>query len=389
MPFLFFSPLGLLVFFGWAAFAFFHYRACMQQELLGVLAVGTRNGLPLRNCVLAFAADRPSAGLNRVWNHVLLCLVLPGLNVFHHARQFRRKLLTVADALEHGATLAQALSVSRGVASSETLLAAAVGEESGRLSEALQRVHDLRARHGHLWVSFVVTLLYPAMIVLIGNGVTQFQRYYLIPKLKAILNDYQIATPTAFDLGLKASEALNGLTALTFVLMLFALAVCQSSTLRWYTPGVARYYRMLVRARILEMLAYLIEVERPLPAAFDILGSAPQGRASRRRLEKASRLAGDGRPLVACLRGAGLLPRGAGPLLESAQQSGNLPGALRSLSQHLHRRLLRRFHRLAGMVGPLLVVGLGGLFAIACSGTFLSLVAVLNHVGSVDFQTPP
>lgn len=289
MPFLFFSPLGLLVFFGWAAFAFFHYRFCMQQELLGVLAAGTRSGLPLRNSVLAFAADRPNARWNRIWNHVLLSIVLPGLNVYHQWRSFRKKLLTVADALDQGAMLSEALCTRRGVASADTLLAASVGEASGRLAEALERVHELRTRHAQVWVSFVVTLLYPAVLVFIGNGITQFQQYYIVPKFKAILSDFGIATPLALELGLRAGDVLNLLAVLTTILIAFAIALRLSSTLRWYTPGVASYYRTLVRARVLEMLALLVEVERPLPEVFEVLSRAPQGSASRGRLEKATR----------------------------------------------------------------------------------------------------
>jgi type II secretory pathway component PulF len=358
----------------------------MQQELLGVLAVGTRSGLPLRNSVLAFAADRPSPRLNRVWNHVLLCIVLPGLNMFHHTRHFRRKLLSVAEQLEQGALLQDALRVRRGIASSDTLLAATVGEASGRLGEALALVHDSRSRHSHLWVSFVVTLLYPAVIVFIGNGITQFQLYFIVPKLEGILNDFGVPG-TMLNLSVTAGEILNALAALTSVLIALGFALRFNSTLCWYTPGVAGYYRTLVRARVMEMLAILLEVERPLPEAFDILASAPQGHASRSRLAKATRLAGEGETLAACLRGSGLLPRSSAGLLESAQRSGNLPGALRSLGEHLHRRLFRRFNRLVHIVGPLLIVVLGGLFALVCAGTFLSLIGVLNYVGGAEYQS--
>jgi general secretion pathway protein F len=360
----------------------------MQQELLGVLAAGTRAGLPLRNSVLAYAADRPSARLNQAWTHVLLFILLPGLNLFHHARQFRRKLVTVADALEEGAPLCDALCQCRGVASADTLLAAAAGEASGRLGEALERVYTVRTRHAHEWVALAVATAYPAMIVLLGNGITQFQYYFIVPKLEDLVSDYGIATPRGLELGSTAAEALNLLTILMVYLVPFAVALYFSSTLRWYTPGVAWYYRTLVRARVLESLGLLIEVERPLPEAFEVLAGAPQGRASRRRLLKASRLAGDGRPLVECLRRAGLLPRNSGSLLETRERSGNLPWATRELGEHLHRRIERRLNRLTELAGPLSIVALGGLFAFVCAGTFLSLVDILNYVGSVEYQTP-
>ena len=88
----------------------------------------------------------------------------------------------------------------RGVASADTLLAASVGEASGRLAEALERVHELRTRHAQVWVSFVVLLLYPAVLVFIGDGITQFQNYYIISRFEAILSDFGIATPWILEL---------------------------------------------------------------------------------------------------------------------------------------------------------------------------------------------
>jgi type II secretory pathway component PulF len=58
------------------------------------------------------------------------------------------------------------------------------------------------------------------------------------------------------------------------------------------------------------------------------------------------------------------------------------------LGEHLHRRIERRLNRLTELAGPLSIVALGGLFAFVCAGTFLSLVDILNYVGSVEYQTP-
>jgi general secretion pathway protein F len=378
----------LLALAGWLGVAYAYYRHCMQQELLAVLAGGTRGGLPLHTAVRAFALDRPEPWMHRAWSHLALGLLLPGLNLLYGWWNYRRSLLGVADALEDGGQLSEVLRYRLGLVSSETVLAARVGEASGQLAETLEQAHVLRDRFGTLWIKLAVHLVYPVMLAILGTVVLWVQWQWVAPVLKDTVGEYLDAGMEVPRIAYSGQEAALGLTGLTAVLVLVVAVIVLvqvSSTLRWYIPGIAWYYRARMRAQVLEMLALLLRVGRPLPEAFGVLAAAPLGGEVRARLAWAARLASQGQSPGACLRRTGLAPRRWVALLQSAQQRGHLPWAMRELGESLHRRLQRRFQRVINVVCPLLVAVIGGTFAIGCFATMYPLIYLVDMAASSEW----
>src|SRR4051812_7604621 len=69
---------SLTLFYGWAAFAFCHYRHGRQAELLHVVTTALEAQLPLPQALEAYVQDRPRGGLREFWLQVLLFFVFPG-----------------------------------------------------------------------------------------------------------------------------------------------------------------------------------------------------------------------------------------------------------------------------------------------------------------------
>src|SRR5262249_4525607 len=105
---------------------------------------------------------------------------------------------------------------------------------------------------------------------------------------------------------------------------------------RWYFPVVGRLYRRHVTSRILQALAFLLQVGQPAPEALGVLAeSGGFVGGARRRLEDVRRRLERGEALPDSLHAGRVLPRPMVPLLRTAERVGNLPWALAELADVL------------------------------------------------------
>lgn len=376
--------LALCAGYGWMLFAFFHYRFGRQEELLYILATAAEGGVPLAPALWAYLRDRPRGVGREFWVAVLLFFVLPGYYwVWHRQHSYDRKVARVAALLESGYSLHQALSLVGGVASPEGILAAAVGQSTGRLAPCLRSA--ARGRVGPAWLEVVPRLLYPLVLLVLIVGVVGFWLRFVMPRFSRIFQEFGVAIPrlTAWLLDLEDVVDDYGwvvpLVAQAVVCLGVLLYVSPDAL--WYFPGVGRLYRMGVQSRVLKMLAALLEVGRPVPEALALLtdaGAFPW--VVRRRLRGTRAAVERGEPLANSLRRYKLLPRAMVPLLEAAGRARNVPWALTEMGEHLAARAVRLLQRFSLALSPATVAVLGLVVGLLVVAMFVPLVAVITEL---------
>jgi type II secretory pathway component PulF len=367
-------------------FAYFSYRQGRQEELLHVLTTAAEAEAPLAPALWAYLEDRPHGTMREFWVAVLLFFVLPGYYWFwHRRRSYDHKVAHVAEQLEQGVSLHQALLATPGVASREMLLATAIGESTGRLALCLRSAAP--GRIATVWLQIVPRFLYPIMLLSFISAITAFLMMSVLPRFERIFDDFGQDLPEATarlqsladlvsDFDWAISWTLLGLMALVALLIV-------SSTARWYFPGVARLYRKHVQGLVLKMLAVLLEVNKPVPEALALLAdSGSLASVARRRLRVARRRVEQGEPLADSLRRARLLPRAMVPLVQTAERVRNLPWALAELGENLGQSTVRLMQRISLVVFPLIVVVIGCLVGFIVIAMFLLLVDLIGRLGT-------
>src|SRR5437667_2518263 len=111
-------PFVLLFFMavGWVLYTYFRYRFARQEELLHVLATAVEADLPLVPAIRAFVRDRPIEGRWGWFDVSILFAVPPGYWLWRQRDRFDRRAEELADALEEGHSLTNALRSVRGAA---------------------------------------------------------------------------------------------------------------------------------------------------------------------------------------------------------------------------------------------------------------------------------
>src|SRR5207249_2772509 len=95
--------------------------------------------------------------------------------------------------IEDGWALSDALSNNAGVATPQTILAATVGEATGRLAPCLRSLpgRDL----GPLWLEVIPRFLYPLLLVINALFVIVFLSFDVVPKFEKIFFDFKLQLP--------------------------------------------------------------------------------------------------------------------------------------------------------------------------------------------------
>lgn len=367
----------------WELFAQAHYRHCRQEELVHVLQTAAATRAPLEAVLTAYLQDRPQGSVYRLWVISLLFFVFPGYYFIHLKASFDSRLHRLVQLLCAGYALDRALGLVPGVVSRQTALAVAVGQFTGQLPHALQRLPERRVPQQ--WLELGPRFLYPLMVlgVLVTN--VSFVLIFVIPKFEKIFYDFHLRLPPATTAFLEAGRLLSAyvwlVPALWLLLVILVNVLIFSSRAKWHFPLVGGLYRLHARGQFLQTLGIMLETGKPLPEILErlnasgLLPTAVRGRANR--------LAADltqGQPLPASLVRCGLATASMRPLIESAQRAQNLPWALHELGDTLARRSARNSHRIAMVLFPLTIFACAALVAGVAVALFSPLVALMESL---------
>jgi protein transport protein HofC len=337
----------------------------------------------LSPAIRAYLRDRPHEEEGGVWDALLLFVMPPAFLLWHQRQGFDHKVEEVADLLDDGLSLPEALQSVPGAAPKEVRVAAEVGQATGRLAICLRRSN--RERLAGAWLEIVPRLLYPVLLLLFITGIGGFLHVQIMPKMRKIFSDFDEPLPAMtsrlgwlFDF-LRESERLVGLVVMSGILAVSVLIA--SPAVRWHLPLLGRLYRWDVQGLVLRMLGALLEAGRPAPEALERLAAAEEfPPVVRRCIDSAHRRVVAGEPLAASLRRAGLLPQSMVALVQTAERLNNLPWALREMGELLSGRAVRMARRTSLVVAPLLVLAVGAVVACVAVGMFMPLISLLTRL---------
>jgi type II secretory pathway component PulF len=373
----------MFAFYGWILYAFVNYRYVRREELLQVLAGAAENDLPLAPALRAYLHDRPRGDLREFW--VATLLFFPFLFyywIWHRQNSFDRKLERVAELMEQGLPLFQALEAVPGVASRDMVLAAAIGQVTGQLSQCLKRT--ARRRLGELWIEMLPQIVYVVLVPIILLAIVSFLMYFIVPKFRKIFSDFSMRMPSAT---LKLIAVSNWVVDYYYIVFLAVLLIVAlglvlffNSTARWFFPGLGNVYRRLAQSRVLRLLSMLLETGRTVPHALSHLEELPLGRSVVRRIRGAKYRIERGEPLAECLLEAGLLPAAMLPLVRISERTGNLPWILGELADAIYNRTIVRIKRIAQAMFPAVVISMGLLVGGVVYAMFLPIVTLITEL---------
>jgi type II secretory pathway component PulF len=308
-------------------------------------------------------------------------------------RDFREKILALAQEVEGGSSLSDALSKFPKIFNQFFVSMVKSGESAGKLSEVLDYLADHLEREYELTSRIRGALMYPAMVVTVTIVVFVLMIFFVLPNLTQILKE----TGTELPLTTKIIIFVSDTTRAWWWLALLGIAGGIAALVRYIrteqgrrnfhtlilkTPLIGDLAKKIYLARFAENLSTLIIGGLPIAQALDYSGQVIGNVLYRDAILLARDGVRRGEQISAILRQSpNLFPAMFIQMVYVGERSGSLDRTLKNMVTFYQGEVQRTMESLLGLIEPALIIVLGGGVAIVVAAVLLPLYRLSGVAG--------
>jgi type II secretory pathway component PulF len=333
--------------------------AAQRRSLLRLIIVATEEKVPLDELIEAWAADE--TGLQQ------------------------QRLYRLADRLNSGVALPDAVEEVRGVLGDEEMLAIRFGAQSGTLAASLRdmlaRTDDDRAAGAARWRK---GFIYLWLLSAVAFVIVTFIQVKIVPALIQIFNEFDLSIPASLQWSIDFAAFvasywyLFALAAIALFWLIFAS--WPGRRLRRRILGTLQPLRELRIADVLQKLSVATQAGRPISGALSTLARYHFDPVLRNELLFVRNEMEHGADVWQSMASRGLLTRPEVQVLETSERLGNRPWALHQLALVKRRHTERRFARWSQLVLPVIVLLMGAFVLLQAFGIFGALSGLIESL---------
>ena len=340
-----------------------------------------------------------TAGL-AVWTRQLAGLISSGLPLERaltalmeeiDSEQQRQMVASLRAEVNGGSTFAKALALYPKDFSHIYRAVIDAGEHSGHLDRVLERLADDLEEREQLKNSLIGAALYPAIVTCFAFVVVMVLMSYVVPQVAEVFAGTKHALPllTRVMLGFSALIRhwwwLAAAVAVVGMVML-RLSLRQADFRRRFDAGwlqlpvIGKLSRNYNAARFASTLAMLSNAGVPILKALQAAAETVSNQAMRQDALDALDMVREGAPLASALAQKKRYPALLSMFARLGEQTGELPQMLQRVASQLAGEVKRRSMRLATILEPLLIVGMGIIVGIIVMAVLMPIIQLNQFV---------
>jgi type IV pilus assembly protein PilC len=292
-----------------------------------------------------------------------------------------RHVKTVRDEVKTGTGLSDAFG-RQGVFPPIYVTSVLAGEKSGSLTEVLDRYITYQRLTLALRKKLLVSLLYPAVLIVLVIALIVFLITYVVPNFAELYHSMNAKLPAAtlvlIAVGTTArAYVLVGLAA--FLASAVGLVVwarregSQETVDRWKkgTPVFGEIWTKYQVAQFSRVLSTLLVGGIPLVQALETAGRSLGTVLLRKALDRVAVSVREGKSLSVSLNATGLFPDLSIDMMEVGESTGALPQMLNSVAEFYEEDVSTRMTALLSLIEPVIMI---------CMGIFVAFVLVALYL---------
>ncbi len=263
----------------------------------------------------------------------------------------------------------------------------AVGAETGRLGEVLERLADYLEARQALKQKFTLAMIYPALVTIIALGVISVLLAYVVPQVVSVYQQSRQTLPWLTQALIATSDFFRAtwwMWLLLFLALAIAFAVAnrrEAFRERWHTlalklPALGRLLTAIDTARFASTLAILVGSGAPLLRSLDAARDVVWALPIRRAAAGAADFVREGVSLARALKEQAVFPPVLVHLVANGEASGRLAPMLERAAGELEHESERRITWFAALLQPALIVAMGGVVLILVLAVMLPIVSM-------------
>ncbi len=284
--------------------------------------------------------------------------------------KFKLVLSEIADEVDGGMKLSQALSAHPKIFSNFFVAMIESGETSGRLDEVLEYLADQQEKSYDLMSKIKGAMIYPIFVVsgLIVVGIVMMVA--VIPKLTAVLQETGGELPMSTKILIATSDFMSGywwlLAIITLVLIVggkYAVKTPAGKAYRdWLViklPIFGKLFQKIYLVRLVQSLGTLSSGGVSLVKALEITSHVVDNSVYRKIIEQTISEVDEGNTIGSVFIQSKNIPMMASYMISVGEQAGKLELVLEKLSNFYTREIDNLVANLVSLIEPLIMVVLG------------------------------
>ena len=294
--------------------------------------------------------------------------------------------LALAEAIERGEPLAQAVHTARLRLGTAMKLAVRLGERLGMLGPAMRQQLENSHEVDMALQTALARFFYLGTVTWVLSGVTTFTMLKIVPVFQKMFEEFGLKLPAMTRLVVNASSWFVEvgwvflLPFLTLAMPLFFL-IAILYYIGWLPrniPGWWLLFRRFDGALVMRGLGLAVRQGRPLPEALRMVADCYPLSIVSGRLRRAAERVEAGQDWCDALRQTGLIGWTDAALLSAAERTGNLEWGLAEMADSAMRRQAHKIQALVNVLFPVFLVVLGMFAALFTIGMFLPLISLIQ-----------
>ena len=302
-----------------------------------------------------------------------------------HSHRLSRALRQMAQSVEQGASLSQAIETFGGQLPPHITGIMQAADNSGRLGSLLAEwIENQRAARSHRR-EVVAALAYPLLTIALAFAVLVFVSQAVVPQFRIMFREFGLTLPPATEAFLWFGETgVEILAAIVAALAVIAVVVrVLGGRARWsqavtFVPLVGSLWHWTGVAEALRVLALLVDERMDLAKSLRTAGQANSDAHVGRVCQRLAADVGRGLPLWRAILDSRSLPLSIVPLVRWGEKGGMLGDSLRTAAEMLEGRLRSGSQVLVTVLPPLVFVSVAALVASFVGGLMMPMILLIR-----------
>ncbi len=282
----------------------------------------------------------------------------------------RRKLSEVANDLQGGSTISEALSKHPEMFSDFYVNMVKSGEESGKLDETLLYLADYLDRTHEVTSKVKSAMVYPAFIIFTFVAVMILMLTIVIPKISAILTDSGQEIPIYTKVVLSISNFFVDYGILLLILLVvggfflwrYSRTEAGHRTFDRFKitmPAFQILYRKLYLSRIADNMNVMLVSGIPIVRGLELTSKVVDNKIFEDVLNRAVEDVKTGSAVSDAMMKSGEIPGIFIAMIKIGEETGQLGNILKTLASFYRREVVNAIDTIVGLIEPVMIVFLG------------------------------
>jgi general secretion pathway protein F len=299
-------------------------------------------------------------------------------------------VLDILRLIKSGKSLADALAAHPAHFSELYVNMTRAGEASGSLSQIFERLSEFERTRDDLRGYIVSSLVYPALLTLVGIGSIFVLLNFVVPRFAQIFSDPKMQIPTPTLIMLKTSEIVQAYWVPVAIALVVMIATFQAyirtvpgrlwwDTFRLKLPLLGDALRKAETARFARAMGTLVAASVPLVQSLGISRGILGNRYIAGALEGIAQGVKRGEGIAKPLERAGVFPPLAGHLLAVGEETGRLDAMFTRMADIYDGETRSSIRRFTSLFEPIIILVMG----IMVGTLVLSMLMAITSINDV------